>query len=138
MDDKDIDNVHAWRMIQKGNAGAEDQKLAFKIHKALLSEEGRKKYSITTARNLLLDLLIEREKIPKTKAYKIVGIVENVSGVDTIRKDYNAWEKLDQSEQKAAAKRYYSNKSNFTDLEESKKKLDKLNEAIKKVMGDSA
>jgi hypothetical protein len=134
MDDKDINNIHAWRMWQKGKATAEDQLRTFEIHKAILSKESRKECSVTTGRNLLLDMLIHRDGVPKGKAYKIVGYVENVSG-GTVRKDYNAWEKQSPEDRQFDANRYYEAQSNFIDQGLLDTKLERLQAAIKDVMG---
>lgn len=135
MDDRDINNVHAWRMLQRGKASPDDQKLAFEIHKAIASEEKGKQFSVTTSRNLLLDMLIYRENIPKSKAYKVVEAVEHVSD-DTARKDYNAWEQQAPEERKIETERYFRAQSNFEGQEKGDAKAARIQAAIKEMMGE--
>jgi hypothetical protein len=130
MDDKDINNIHAWRMLQKGRASPEDQKLAFKIHSDLLTHEQRKRWSITTGRNLLLDILIHREKILKTKAYAIVADVENVHE-DSIRKPYLDWEKQTPKSRTTERDLYYKNRSSFINQAESDARTARIQNAVK-------
>lgn len=130
MDDKDIDNIHAWLMLQKGKASPADQVRAFEIHKALLNEEKRKRYYVTTARNLLLDLMIHREGIDRGVAYEILSTVEGLS-LDQIRKPYNEWEKMPSGERRVEAERYFNGRSNFIDIEEQKEKTRRITEAIR-------
>jgi len=130
MDDKDINNIHAWRMLQKGRASPEDQKLAFKIHSDLLTYEQRKRWSITTGRNLLLDMLIHRDKIPKTRAYAIVADAECVSD-SSIRKPYLEWEKQTPESRTKESDLYYKNHSNFSNQAESDARTARIQNAVK-------
>ncbi|XKH00788.1 hypothetical protein LG325_11935 [Marinobacter nauticus] len=135
MDDRDINNVHAWRMLQNGKATPADQKLAFEIHKAITHEEKRKTFSVSTDRNLTLELLIHREEIPRTKAYAIVAQLECVS-IDVVRKDYKAWENQTPDERQMETERYNRAQSNFIDEKERKAKTARLISAIKQVTGN--
>lgn len=130
MNDEDIDNIHAWLMLQKGKASPADQIRAFEIHKALLKEEKRKLYYVTTERNLLLDLMIHRDGIKRSVAYDIVSTIEDVS-LDQIRKPYNQWEKMTSEDRRAEAERYFKNRSNFIDLEEQKEKTRRIQDEVK-------
>lgn len=131
MDDKDIDNVHAWRMLQKGKVSPEDAKRIFETHQAISTEESRKRYSVTTGRNLVLDMLIYREEIPRTKAFSIVAAVEGVSDDSTIRKPYLEWEKQDPDLTKLETERYYRERSNFITQAESDQKTARIQQAVK-------
>jgi len=129
MDDKDINNVHAWRMFQKGRASPEDQKLAFKIHNYLLTDEPEKNCSITTGRNLLLELLIHRDKIPKTLAYAIVAGVESVHP-DSIRKPYLDEEKQNPKLRNEKREEYFNSRSNFINQAKSDARTVRIQKAV--------
>jgi hypothetical protein len=130
MDDKDINNIHAWNMFQKESASSADQNIIKKIVKHLLhKEEDGKSFSVTTPRNLLLDLLIEREGFTKQQAYWKVSKIYN-KGVDAISKPYVDWGKQSSEEKKEEADRYFKSQSNFYDLEERQKKYKQRLEII--------